>query len=550
MTLLGAYWQNSSRPEGLREFLALGKTRLPGSILVQEKSCAVFTDLSPSHLSEILSWRADGTAILSAPAFQDRLFVTDANDAHALTLFSDDLSLLASLPGVSRRTSPEALADFLSLGYIPAPRTIYQDIQKIPSGHQFLCGIMRRIPLPGDLPELPTRFEDAVDFFRSRLKDLLGEILERNPQLDVMLSGGIDSGTLLGLLQEFYPDDSRQAITAVFREEDYNEGTLTALTAQKNHIRLKTCLVTPDSLELLDELTRTAGEPFADSSLLASATAFRHAPRHALLTGDGADEAFGGYRRYQAMLFRHQVPHCLEWLTRPAAGIAHALLPNPRENRTTLATLTRILNAFAQTPLEAYASFQQLCSKELRDELLSSPVSHHYLDDWRKKMKTEKWSSLPVPLRYNLLDLEYYLPDDGCTKQFLASTGTSAAIQAPFLDRRLVAEALRLPADFRQTADETKRILRAIGGKHLPPEVLRQPKRGFGVPLAEWFRGPLVSQLQELARSISEWDTHKFLNPETVRLLVDTHIQGKANHASLLYAILCLKSWETQCFQP
>ncbi len=545
MTLLGAYWHSPSQPEELRNFLAFGEKRLPGATLSQGKSHAIFSDAPAFRQSEILSTLSDGTTVLSAPSFQDRRFVT-VSPLQGLTFFSDDLTLLASLPGISRQPSPEAVADFLSLGYIPAPRTIYQDIQKIPAGHQFLHGEMRRIPLPDTQPELPAHFDDAVAFFRNRLKALLGGILERQPQLDVMLSGGIDSGTLLGLLQEFYPDDSRKAITAVFQEEDYNEFSLTASTAQKNHIPLETCLVTPDSLGLLDALTRISGEPFADSSLLASATAFRHAPRQALLTGDGADEAFGGYRRYQAMLFRHQVPRWLEWLTRPTARLAYALLPHSRENRTTLATLARMANAFAQTPLAAYASFQQLCSQELHDALLAAPVQHHYLDDWQKKLVHEKWAELPVPLPYNLLDLEYYLPDDGCTKQFLASCGTDVAIQAPFLDRRLVAEALKLPAAFRQTPDETKRILRAIGGKYLPQEVLHQPKRGFGVPLAEWFRGPLAPKIQEMSRSISAWDTQKFLNPETVQRLAAEHIQGKTNHAPLLYALLCLKSWETQ----
>lgn len=203
--------------ERVAEFSRHRGKRLPGATFSPGKSHAVFSDAPAFRLPEILSHLSDGTAVLSAPSFQDRQFVTAATPPWP-DLFSDDLALLASLPGISRQASHEAVADFLTLGYIPALRTIYQEIRKIPAGHQFLHGEMRRIPLPDTLTELPMHFDEAMEFFRNRLKALPGEILERHPQLDVMLSGGIDSGTLLELLQEFYPDDSRKAITAVFQE--------------------------------------------------------------------------------------------------------------------------------------------------------------------------------------------------------------------------------------------------------------------------------------------------------------------------------------------
>lgn len=217
MTLLGAYWHSSSQPEELRNFLAIGESAcreplfprespMPYSPTPRHSGCRRFYPIFPTarrFFPRPPSWTGNS----SQPP-----------PLHGLTFFSDDLALLASLPGISRQASHEAVADFLTLGYIPALRTIYQEIRKIPAGHQFLHGEMRRIPLPDTLTELPMHFDEAMEFFRNRLKALPGEILERHPQLDVMLSGGIDSGTLLELLQEFYPDDSRKAITAVFQE--------------------------------------------------------------------------------------------------------------------------------------------------------------------------------------------------------------------------------------------------------------------------------------------------------------------------------------------
>lgn len=463
------------------------------------------------------------------------------------TIFAEQLPELLALPQISRELDDDAIADYLSLGYIPAPRTAYAAIAKVAPGTDDAGdGATRPAPRrywrPQFLPQRQITWEDAVAEARRLLEQATRRLLQAHPTADVMLSGGIDSGVVAGVAGDLAPDDARRAYTIAFAESAYDESDLAAGTARRCGVPLQVHRLSPADLPLLETALSNAGEPYADSSLLPTAAATRDTARDALFTGDGGDEVFGGYRRYQAMLLRSRIPAWLQLLLRLPCRAAAALLPNPRDNRARLANLKRSLHSLALPPTAAYGSFQQIASRELRSRLLAKRSSQDYLAEWQR-LADDLPLAHPVQ-RYNALDLMVYLPDDGFRKTNLAATGTNVSYLCPILDMEVVRFALSLPLEYRFNSKENKRILRHIGKDFLDPRILSTPKRGFGTPIADWFRNDLAPVARKLAAEAPEWDKHNILNASTLKQIVSEHLQGSANHGSLLWTLYCLRLWE------
>lgn len=495
----------------------------------------------------ILQELRDGiTVILRDPLGQADLFVTRKERS---ILFSDSIPLLAEYPGVSHEIDRRAVSEYFALGYVPAPATFFQSIERIPARCSFTIdgdGTAALAPYwtPAFTPNHARGWEETVEDARRLLETAIDRRLAAYPDAGFTLSGGVDSGTILGTARRLHPDLKAKAYTIAFEDESYDESRHAAIIAEKAGVALEVIPATPEDVSLLDELVRISGEPFADSSLLASALCQRKADSKCLFTGDGGDEFFGGYRRYQAMVLRHKMPGCLDPISRSAARIGKAILPKPRENRTLLGNAVRGLDAFSKRPLDAYASFQRVASDRLIEAMLPRMPSPHFRDVWAEEMKSMHTES--PALKYNLLDIMHYLPDDGCRKQAIAAAYGKTHLLAPLMDRDVREFALTLPMDFRQNSHETKRILRNLAAPFIPPEILALRKRGFGVPLAQWFRAPLAKMVTDAAASTAEWDTHRLLNPEKVRWIVERHTSGKTNLSAPIWALLCLRAWEIQ----
>ena len=281
------------------------------------------------------------------------------------TLFSDGLPRLTALPGLNRQLDYAAITDYLSLGYIPSPRTAYAKIHKVPPGTEAVIDsrgtvVRRWYWRPTFLPASSLSWNEAHEEALRLLNQAVRRLSQRHPEADFMLSGGIDSGLVMGLVNRIAPDSTRYAHTIAFDEGAYDESDLAAGTANRCGVPLQVHRLTPADLTSLEALLEKAGEPYADSSLLPTAAATRDTKREALYTGDGGDEVFGGYRRYQAMLMRNRIPGWLQWLVRQPCRWAAAMLPNPRDNRSRMANWVRSLKSMGLPPLAAYGSFQQI----------------------------------------------------------------------------------------------------------------------------------------------------------------------------------------------
>jgi len=447
-----------------------------------------------------------------------------------------------------------ACADLLRLGYIPTPGTIYNGIRKVPANHRVTIDLANGSERFEEVTHLPQiRHDLTLAAATDELKRLLVAATERclrdcGGKATALLSGGIDSGIVTAILQRHFPDAAREAFIVAYDDADYDETPIAVQTAQLSHIPLRVLKLTPDHiLTLLPKLMAAAGEPFADSSLVACAMAYAAIPEgNGIFTGDGGDELFGGYRRYRAMALRNALPECLAPIARGLCRMGAAILPDARDNRSKLATLKRFLQMSALPPADAYASFQQICSKETAAALAPAlPSSAPFLQEWAKELHDSPAGAL---FSCNALDLQCYLPEDGVRKCEIAASFAQCGLFSPLLDEEVADFALSLPQELRFNSRHRKLLLRNLAiQEHLLPEAaLNATKRGFGLPLARWFRqGPLADQMTRIVNELPEWDSEHLLDAACATRILQEHQSAKKTHAALLWLIACLYYWKT-----
>ncbi|NLF93427.1 MAG: hypothetical protein GX564_06020 [Oligosphaeraceae bacterium] len=475
-------------------------------------------------------------------------FLFYGRDSQQNLLCSNRLPLLLQQPGLCRDLDLLALQDYLGLGYIPSPRTIYQSVAKVRPASLVLFtgpqteGTSLTYWEPVYLPKRVLPWPEVGRECRRLLEQAGRRCLQGHAQANYLLSGGIDSGVVLGLTAPLQ-ERAGEAISIAFDHPLYDESTLAGLTAARHRLPQRVRKVTPGDIEALAPLLAGSGEPFADSSLLPTRLALQAAAESAaaVFTGDGGDELFCGYRRLQFMAWR-----CCCWGL--PAGIGQALakclqhgLPQPGEQRSRLANLTRMIRALAKEKTDCYACFQEIFSRDCRQQLLTRTQEDDYLQRWRaisSNYAAEDWVE-----KCDALDILTYLPDDGFRKSDIAGTGLGLDTLCPILDLEVAEFALTLPRRDKITLRERKRPLRHLARELLPAELLAQTKRGFGTPVAAWFRAELAPMIREMARTLPDWDQQGWLNRDYVQELVNAHLVQNRDCAPQLWTLLCLQLW-------
>ncbi len=517
------------------------------AVLYEKRGESLLRDLNGPFILAIADSARQNLLLARDQHGQKFLFYGISKDGRCW--FSDSLPTLRQCPGLPDEVNFQALADYLALGYIPAPATIWTGLSKLPAGHQVSLtmngeAVCQAYWRPEQMPKLKLSFAEAAAETRRLLEASVSRCVQAAPEPGVLLSGGIDSNILLGLAAKSLAGKPL-AFTIGFEHDVYDERSLAALAATRAGAEHIIGLARPADLSLLPELQRASGEPFADSSLLPTALAMRLAGTRCqtVLNGIGGDELFGGYRRYQFMALRSHYDRIPHRLGDALCGLLLRCLPKNAAPRSRLATARRIAAALRLPTAACYASFQEIFSPEMISELGCFPradvVSCH--ERWHALMEKSRCDDLVE--KVNELDLLTYMPDDVCRKDILAQTGVEVEALAPLLDMEVTDFALCLPRSFRVTGRERKRLLRAISADLMPTELLQQPKRGFGVPLAAWLRGELAPTMRELAATIREWDQDGWLRPETVNQLVQEHLNSARDHGAQLWSLYCLKLW-------
>lgn len=454
-------------------------------------------------------------------------------------LFGSEIKCLLESDLVERELDSQAVYDYFTLGYIPQPRSIYASIRKLPPAGRLVfekgrATIDRYWEIPTHIDHSLT-VESATEQLRERLSDAVRLRMISDVPLGAFLSGGLDSSITVALMAEL-SERPVKTFFIDFNEDGYSEREYARAVAQHYGTEHHEFVVKPSALDILDDVVHHFDEPFGDSSAIPTYYVSQLTRQHVTvaLAGDGGDESFGGYRRYREILCRRNLSAVRSWI-RPLTDRIPSYLPRRFPGREFVRSLG----------LSNATYFATGTSEHLTRNLLS----RDFLLSVRKNMREELDGSYPsngssgdplVP--YSRFDLNWYLPDDILTKVDRMSMAHSLEVRAPFLDYRVVELAASMPADWKIRGTESKWILKKSFAAKLPPSVLKQRKRGFSIPLAEWFRGELRPALDDVLHDQALADSG-ILNMKEVAGLIDEHISGARNRKSQLWRILFFARW-------
>jgi asparagine synthase (glutamine-hydrolysing) len=478
-------------------------------------------------------------------------------------LFGSELKALRAHPAFDDTLDPDAIAAMLRFNHVPAPRTIYRHVLKLPPG---TCLVVR----PGEAPGAPTPYWSAIEAASEArrhpwrgseeealeaLEALLAEATTRQMLADVplgaFLSGGIDSSLIVALMQRHHHEPVK-TFTIGFTDAAYDESSAARAVARHLGTAHTQWIVTPeDALAVIPQLPTLYDEPFADSSQIPTHLVATLARRHVsvALSGDGGDEIFGGYNRHVwgPRLWSQLAP----WPRKLRAGLARVVRAVPpaawdgvvgaasrvvpplrlRLPGEKLHKATRLLEAAGPEELHAL-----LLAHWTTPEAVVSGAAPH------SPQPHPGLEAFGLSERFMLLDYLGYMPDDILVKVDRAAMGTSLETRAPLLDHRLFEFAWRLPVEAHIEGRTGKRLLRRLLARHVPPQLFERPKMGFGVPIDAWLRGPLrewAEGLIEPARLRREG----WLDPVPIQSAWAAHQAGRVNAHHALWCVLMFQAW-------
>jgi asparagine synthase (glutamine-hydrolysing) len=471
-------------------------------------------------------------------------------------LFASELKSLLEAPGVPREIDPAAIDQYLTYQYIPHPKTIFRGIHKLPPGHFAVWENGRLTVAPYWKPDFNREIALSEDEYVEQLREMLTSAVELRMQSDVplgaFLSGGIDSSIVVALMQQL-SQERVKTFTISFPVKEYDESKYAWQVASHLKTDHQTFTVTPQSMEILDQLVWHYDEPFADSSAIPTWYVSKFTRQHVTvaLTGDGGDELFAGYPRYKAVALGAMLDR-----TGPLKSLlalrTWQSLPGSARQKGLLRRFKRFSEAAAASPVRRYLEWIAIFNEARRaalynDDFLAAlpdadPVS--FLQSaWRRAGRRD------VVTTASLADLTTYLPCDLMTKVDIASMAHSLECRQPMLDYRVVELAAQMPRRFKFRRGRGKLILRKAFGDLLPRRIWTRPKMGFGVPLDHWFRG----ELRQLTRDVllaPDARHREFFRPEAVEQLVREHQSGAFDHAYRLWALLVLELWLEKWMAP
>ncbi len=464
--------------------------------------------------------------------------------------FASEIKAIKASSAWNGEQDLDAVEGYLSLGYFVAPATAYRHVRKLEPAHVLaLDGSRVSIRKYWDIDDFDTDTRpraELLDDIDARLALAVSQRLESEVPIGAFLSGGIDSGLVVSYMAEAL---EQPAVTATvgFAHEAHNELPAAALTAERYRTTHHTAVVQPHLDDVLDPIVRAFDEPFADSSAIPTYYVSKIARRHVTvaLSGDGADEAFGGYGwRYTPLAMEARARQLVPGEPgRKAAAWLGARWPRsqalPRPLR-----WGNVLENLARDPAEAY--YADLCFLKPHDAralLGKAPsrdpaYSHVYEQVTTPYRKCPSSSALQ---RAQYADLKVYLPNDPLVKVDRMSMAHGLEIRCPLLDHRLVELAFRVPTGMKLPNGQPKSLLNGLARRRLPPDVVQRPKSGFTAPVGSWLAGDYAERYREDVLNGNS-TSRDILDRGRVKQLFTEHLSGH-DHSFALWAIWMLERW-------
>jgi len=462
-------------------------------------------------------------------------------------LFGSEIKALLTVPGVSREMDLTAVSDYFTFQYVPAPKTIYRDVRKLRPGHYLVAdrsGIREtaywdiRFDQPRELSESEW-CEQFLEEFRKAVKlRLVSDV-----PLGAFLSGGVDSSSVVAVMNSFQPPVTTCSIG--FTEKSYDEagdarefaGTLGAKHFEQ--------IVEPHALNLISKLAWHYDEPFADSSAVPTYYVSQVARQHVTvaLSGDGGDENFAGYRRYKFDQWENRLrSYVPEPVRRTVFGPLGEFYPKlgwaPRVFRA-----KSTFQSLARNPIEGYFHGISCCPPAMKNRLFSPDLGkqlagYDSLDVLRYHYDRANTSDPLSRIQY--VDIKTYLTDDILVKVDRASMAHSLEVRCPLLDHKLMELIAQIPSALKLRNGQGKYIFKKSLQKILPPEVLNRRKKGFAMPVAEWFRGELKGFAHEALFGRQDG----LLNSAFLANCWKQHQSGRRDWSALLWCTLMFRTWQ------
>jgi asparagine synthase (glutamine-hydrolysing) len=463
--------------------------------------------------------------------------------------FASELKGLLAHPLLRRRVNPQAIEAYMAWGYVPDSHAILASVEKLPAGHFWIIE-------QGRAPGRPQRWWD-IDFsnrergseadLSAQLVHLLREGVRSRMVADVplgaFLSGGVDSSGVVALMAEA-SNKPVQTCSIGFDVAAYDETSYARQVAAKFGADHAERIVATDDFSAIDQLAAMFDEPFADASALPTWRVCQLARERVTvaLSGDGADEAFAGYRRQVFHHHEERVRSILPaGLRAPLFGALGCAWPKadwaPRPLRA-----KATLMALAESGEEGYARGLSVTLPGARralysDSFVASLEGFRAEDELIAVMRMAPGRSGLDRAQY--ADLAFWMPGDILTKVDRTSMAVSLEAREPLLDHRLVEFAARLPEAMRVRGGVGKYLLKRTLERYLPHDILYRPKQGFVMPIAEWLRGPLADASRGIASgSLAQTG---YFDPKAIAALAEAHIAGRADHSRTLWQLLMLE---------
>ena len=480
---------------------------------------------------------------------------------NGVLIFGSELKALKAHPLFEGAVDRDAVASYLRHTFIPAPYTIYQGVQKLEPGKLLTLDAdsetkirpywsLEEVVREGQEEPFGGAEEDAVDALDGLLRDAVSRRMVSDVPLGAFLSGGIDSSTVVALMQT-QSNRPVRTFTIGYEREGFNEAhDAAAVAAHLGTEHTKLYATSEQARDVIPSLAHYYDEPFADSSQIPTFLVSRLTKQHVTvaLSGDGGDELFGGYTRYftadkfrwplfeSPRFLRHTAGHALGSLSPGTWDRIAALIPSGRRPAHFGEQIHKLARALNGTPNSFYKG---LVSHWSAPETLIAGAQEYKTVAWDETLGTR----IPDLIdRMQYLDTATYLHDDILTKVDRASMAVSLEVRVPIIDHRVVEFAWTLPRNMKVRNGEGKWILRQLLQRYVPNNLVKKRKMGFAVPIAEWLRGPLREWAEDLI-SPQALNKYGLLDPEPVQRVWQENLKGDSTRPLKLWSVLMLQAW-------
>ena len=460
-------------------------------------------------------------------------------------VFGSEIKSVLQHPDIKREPDLAPISDFLAFGYVPDPGTAFKGIRKLGAGQTLTFTGARSIvrqywnPEPRPIDDGVLTRQDCAALLLDQLRDSVRSHLVSDVPVGAFLSGGIDSSSVVALMSRIL-DRPVKTFSIGFREQKYDELEYARMSASLFNTDHHQFVLTPDLCSIVEEIAWHFDEPFADYSSIPTYLVSKLARDHVkvVLSGDGSDELFAGYDRYQVDGQR-RVFDLVPAIGGPRVlrGISRRLPQGALGKR----FLFNISLRGAERYIDSVSYFnsmdrQQMLSSEMSDELAGREPEPSFLSIYNGAIGGSHLERLLY------LDTKTYLAGDVLTKVDRMTMANSIEARVPFLDHKLVEAALRIPASFKLSGSVSKYVLKEAVRGLVPDAIVDKPKQGFDVPMGRWLKGELRQMLTDV---LTDPRTRQrgYFNQRVVDSLVSEHMRGRRDHSRRLWELLTLELW-------